>query len=40
MMEHYRHARMAAKREALDKLSGGLISDPESIEKTASHTVR
>jgi hypothetical protein len=25
MMEHYGHVRMAAKREALDKLSGGLM---------------
>ena len=25
MMEHYSHVRMAAKREALDKLAGGLM---------------
>jgi integrase len=40
MMEHYSHARMAAKREALDKLSGGLISHPERTEKTVSDTVQ
>jgi integrase len=40
MMEHYSHARMAAKREALDKLSGGLISHPERNEKNASDTVQ
>jgi len=26
MLEHYSHVRMAAKRAALDKLEGGLIS--------------
>jgi hypothetical protein len=25
MLEHYSHLRMAAKREALEKLSGGLM---------------
>jgi len=40
MMEHYSHARMAAKREALDKLSGGLISHPDREEKSASETVQ
>ena len=25
MMEHYSHVRMAAKRDALEKLSGGLM---------------
>jgi len=29
-MEHYSHVRMAAKREALEKLTGGLIdASPE-----------
>jgi integrase len=28
MMEHYSHVRMAAKREALDKLQGGLMGFP------------
>lgn len=36
MMEHYSHVRMAAKRDALDKLSGGLISHPAGIAKPAS----
>jgi integrase len=36
MMEHYSHVRMAAKREALDKLSGGLMSHPEPQEKPAT----
>ncbi len=36
MLEHYSHVRMAAKRDALDKLSGGLISHPEQIAKPAS----
>jgi integrase len=27
MLEHYSHVRMAAKREALDKLEGGLMSE-------------
>jgi hypothetical protein len=35
MMEHYSHVRMAAKRDALDKLSGGLISHPARIVKPA-----
>ena len=39
MMGHYSHARMAAKREAVDKLSGGLMSHPGRIEKTTSDTV-
>lgn len=30
MMEHYSHVRMAARREVLDKLSGGLITPAES----------
>lgn len=40
MMEHYSHVRMAAKRDALDKLSGGLMSRPERIVKTASDTLQ
>jgi integrase len=28
MLEHYSHVRMAAKREVLDKLAGGLIEQP------------
>lgn len=39
MMEHYSHVRMAAKREALDRLSGGLISHPEAAVKLASDRV-
>ena len=30
MMEHYSHVRMAAKREALAKLEGGLMAAPAS----------
>jgi integrase len=33
MMEHYSHVRMAAKREAIDKLAGGLIKPPASDEE-------
>ena len=40
MMEHYSHVRMAAKREALDKLSNGLITAPESEPKPASDAVQ
>jgi len=31
MLEHYSHVRMAAKREALDKLEGGLMSAPRPV---------
>jgi integrase len=40
MMEHYSHVRMAAKREALDKLSGGLIAPPEPTQKDSSLTLQ
>ena len=39
MMEHYSHVRMAAKREALEKLSGGLIA-PEPHPKSASDALQ
>jgi len=38
MLEHYSHVRMAAKRAALDKLSTGLIKNPEEQE-TASGAI-
>jgi integrase len=28
MMEHYSHVRMAAKRDVLEKLAGGLMGNP------------
>jgi len=34
MLEHYSHVRMAAKREALDKLSTGLMTPLDSEEVT------
>jgi integrase len=40
MLEHYSHVRMAAKREALDKLSGGLISHPEHASKSTSNRLQ
>jgi len=40
MLEHYSHVRMAAKREALDKLAGGLISAPEPERKAESNTLQ
>ena len=36
MMEHYSHVRMAAKRDALEKLSTGLIAPPDPAKKQAS----
>jgi len=39
MLEHYSHVRMAAKRTALDKLSGGLIAPPACAPKAASKAV-
>ena len=38
MLEHYSHVRMAAKREALEKLSGGLMKAAPQ-EKPASEAV-
>jgi integrase len=38
MIEHYSHVRMAAKREALDKLAGGLMG-PERVAPEASKAV-
>jgi len=35
MLEHYSHARMAAKRTALDKLESGLMGGPASKDRTA-----
>ena len=40
MMEHYSHVRMAAKREALEKLSHGLITAPEAEMEPASDAVQ
>jgi len=40
MMEHYSHVRMAAKREALENLSHGLITAPEPDLKPASDAVQ
>jgi len=39
MMEHYSHARMAAKRSALDRLAGGLITPPTEEFKVVSEGV-
>jgi hypothetical protein len=39
MMEHYSHVRMAAKREALDKLAGGLMKPLPEDRKPASEQV-
>jgi len=33
-MEHYSHVRMAAKREALDKLSAGLMTPTKTTRRT------
>jgi hypothetical protein len=33
MLEHYSHVRMAAKRDALDKLSSGLMGRTEPAEE-------
>jgi hypothetical protein len=38
MVEHYSHVRMAVKREALEKLSGGLIA-PEPKQQPAADSV-
>jgi integrase len=37
MMEHYSHARMAAKREAIGKLAGGLIRPTEDGKAPSDH---
>jgi len=39
MMEHYSHVRMAAKREALDRLPGGLMRRPTGEEQPSSEAV-
>ena len=39
MMEHYSHVRMAAKRAALDRLAGGLMTPAAEEEKPASEAV-
>jgi integrase len=39
MLEHYSHVRMAAKREALEKLSGGLMKAAAEQQKAASQAV-
>lgn len=39
MMEHYSHVRMAAKREAIDKLAAGLIAPAAEEAKPASEAV-
>lgn len=39
MLEHYSHVRMAAKRQALDKLAGGLIQPPVSEPESASEII-
>jgi integrase len=40
MLEHYSHVRMAAKREALDKLSGGLIAPLKQEQQPAAGTLQ
>jgi hypothetical protein len=40
MMEHYSHVRMAAKREALEKLSTGLIAPNAPALNEASETLQ
>jgi hypothetical protein len=40
MIEHYSHVRMAAKREALDKLAGGLMKAPAEEHKPASEAIQ
>lgn len=40
MIEHCPHVRMAAKREALEGLSSGLIAGPQSDQKSASDAVQ
>jgi integrase len=40
MMEHYSHVRMVAKREAIDRLSNGLMTAPEPELKPASDAVQ
>jgi integrase len=40
MLEHYSHVRMAAKREAVEKLSGGLIGPPPSQPKPGVETLQ
>jgi integrase len=39
MLEHYSHVRMAAKREALNKLSSGLMTPSESVEVITPKTL-
>jgi hypothetical protein len=36
IVDHYGHVRMAAKREAIDELFGGLVSLPEHVAAPAS----
>ena len=40
MMEHYSHVRMAAKREGLDKLAGGLITPPPTPQESDATTIQ
>lgn len=40
MLEHYSHVRMAAKRDALDKLAGGLMKAPAEEQKPASEAIQ
>jgi hypothetical protein len=40
MMEHYCHVRMAAKREAVEKLQGGLIAPIEDEPMRASEKLQ
>ena len=39
MLEHYSHVRMAAKREALEKLSGGLMKTTPEQQQAATEAV-
>lgn len=39
MLDHYSHVRMAAKREAVDALADGLMTEPSDREKTVTSQI-